>query len=107
MQLNCHGLFDRSDFNGCRYGVVTQARYTCANEETDPERTQMTFDLVRIGWPNTAAILALAIMPVVALTAREDQRPALAQFERTEAATICRTCPVIAAAGLMPEIIVE
>ena len=27
----------------------------------------MTFDLVRIGWPNTAAILALAIMPIVAL----------------------------------------
>ena len=29
----------------------------------------MTFDLVRIGWPNTAAILALAAtMPIVALT---------------------------------------
>ena len=27
----------------------------------------MTFDLVRMGWPNTAAILALAVMPIVAL----------------------------------------
>jgi hypothetical protein len=67
----------------------------------------MTFDLVRIGWPNTAAILALAIMPVVALTAGEDRRPASAQVERTEAATICQTCPVIAAAGLMPDIVFE
>ena len=28
----------------------------------------MTFDLIRVGWPNTAAILALAMMPMVALT---------------------------------------
>ena len=27
----------------------------------------MTFDLIRAGWPNTAAILALAMMPIVAL----------------------------------------
>ena len=27
----------------------------------------MTFELVRIGWPNTAAILALALLPVVAM----------------------------------------
>lgn len=27
----------------------------------------MTFDLIRAGWPNTAAILALALMPIVAL----------------------------------------
>ena len=67
----------------------------------------MTFDLVRIGWPNTAAILVLALMPVVTLTAREDQRPVPAQVERTEAATACRTCPVIATAGFMPEIVVE
>ena len=30
-------------------------------------RTPMTFDLICAGWPNTAAILALAMMPVVAL----------------------------------------
>ena len=28
----------------------------------------MTFELVRMGWPNTAAIVALAMMPIVALT---------------------------------------
>jgi len=27
----------------------------------------MTFELVRIGWPNTAAILALALIPMVSL----------------------------------------
>lgn len=29
----------------------------------------MTFELVRIGWPNTAAILALALLPVLAIAA--------------------------------------
>ena len=28
----------------------------------------MNFELVRIGWPNTAAILALALIPMVSLT---------------------------------------
>lgn len=28
----------------------------------------MTFELVRIGWPNSAAILALIMLPVVAMT---------------------------------------
>jgi hypothetical protein len=27
----------------------------------------MTFDFVRAGWPNTAAVAALAILPMVAL----------------------------------------
>jgi hypothetical protein len=30
-------------------------------------RVEMTFALVRLGWPNTAAILAWAITPLVAL----------------------------------------
>jgi hypothetical protein len=57
----------------------------------------MTFDLVRIGWPNTVAILALAVMPIMALTVVHERRPVAAQME---AAAICRTqteCPVIAA----------
>ena len=33
------------------------------------ERARMTFELVRIGWPNTAAVLALVLLPVVATTA--------------------------------------
>lgn len=28
----------------------------------------MTFNLVQLGWPNTAAIVALVVMPFVALT---------------------------------------
>jgi len=28
----------------------------------------MTFELVRIGWPNSAAVLALILLPVVAMT---------------------------------------
>jgi hypothetical protein len=30
---------------------------------------RMTFELVRIGWPNTGAILALALLPVLAAAA--------------------------------------
>jgi hypothetical protein len=30
-------------------------------------RREMNFELVRIGWPNTAAILALALMPMASL----------------------------------------
>jgi hypothetical protein len=50
----------------------------------------MTFELVHLGWPNTVTILALAIMPVVALTATADRRPVAVQFERIEAATTCQ-----------------
>ena len=51
----------------------------------------MTFELVRMGWPNTAAILALAIMPVVALTARD--RPAAAAQLQVEQAEACGNLP--------------
>ena len=50
----------------------------------------MTFDMVRLGLPNTAALVALAIMPVVALTMLTDPRPAAGQVEQSEPATICR-----------------
>jgi hypothetical protein len=58
----------------------------------------MNFELVRAGWPNTAAILMLAIMPIVALTGTNGQHPAAIQ--RTEAAAVClalEECAVIAA----------
>ena len=35
----------------------------------------MTFGLIRAGWPNAAAVLALAAMPIVAFTAEIDYRP--------------------------------
>jgi hypothetical protein len=62
----------------------------------------MTFDMVRLGLPNTAALVALAIMPVVALTTLADPRPAVRQAEQIEAATICRApmaCTEIAVAA--------
>jgi hypothetical protein len=51
----------------------------------------MTFELVRIGWPNSAAILALVLLPVVAMTGgigKPLSAPALAILKPT---TI--TCP--------------
>ena len=82
------------------------ARLDLCEQENRPERMVMTFDLVRIGWPNTVAILALAIMPIVALTTAAERRPVGAQIE---AAAICQTqteCPVMAAMAL-PETLLE
>ena len=62
----------------------------------------MTFDMIRLGLPNTAALVALAIMPVVALTTLADPRPAAGQVEQIDPATICRApvaCTEIAAAA--------
>jgi hypothetical protein len=69
----------------------------------------MTFGLVRLGWPNTAAILALAIMPIVALTMATDRRPAAAQAQQIGPAASCLSlaeCTVIAAAAA-PEFALE
>ena len=82
------------------------ARLDVNEQENRPERTAMTFDLVRIGWPNTVAILALAIMPIVALTTAAERRPMAVQIE---AAAICQTqteCPLMAAMAL-PETLLE
>jgi hypothetical protein len=51
----------------------------------------MTFELVRMGWPNTAAILILAVMPVIALAAPADLRPQAIQARQIEAAAVCPT----------------
>ena len=64
----------------------------------------MTFELVRWGWSNTAAIVALAAMPIVALTTVPDQRPT----QPSAAAAICLSaaeCAVTATAA--PEIAAE
>ena len=69
----------------------------------------MRFDLVRMGWPNTAAILALAIMPIMALTIATDQQPPAVQAEQAEPAAVCLTmaeCTVIAVAAA-PEAALE
>lgn len=61
----------------------------------------MTFGLVRLGWPNTAAILALAIMPIVALTTAPQRQLAPVAVVQIEPATICLTlveCTVVVTA---------
>jgi len=69
----------------------------------------MTLDLIRLGFPNTAAIVALAILPVVALATLTDPRPATRQVEQIESATICHApvaCAEIALAAA-PEFVSE
>jgi hypothetical protein len=62
----------------------------------------MTFDLMRIGFPNTAAILALAAIPFMTLATMAERQPANIVVEQTEAAANCLTpaaCSVILAAA--------
>ena len=35
----------------------------------------MTFDLVRLGWPNFAVVAALAVLPILSLATATDHRP--------------------------------
>jgi hypothetical protein len=61
----------------------------------------MTFNLVRIGWPNTAAILALAALPFMTLASAE-RAPAVIAVAPIEAAANCLTppaCSVLLAAA--------
>jgi hypothetical protein len=70
----------------------------------------MTLDLIRLGLPNTAALVAMAIMPVVALTTLTDPRPAAAQVEQVESVAICQApvrCAQIAIAAAEPEFVSE
>jgi hypothetical protein len=45
----------------------------------------MMFDLVRWGWPNTAAILALAALPFIALAMPASRAPATATIMSVDA----------------------
>jgi hypothetical protein len=67
----------------------------------------MTFDMIRFGLPNTAALVALAIMPIVALTTLGDPRRAAGPTEQIEAATICQTSCAQVAAIAAPELVLE
>jgi hypothetical protein len=69
----------------------------------------MTFDMIRLGLPNTAVLVALAIMPVVALTTLAGPRPAAGQVEQVEPATMCQApvaCEEIALAAA-PAVVLE
>jgi hypothetical protein len=61
----------------------------------------MTFEMVRMGWPNTGAIVALAIMPVVAL-ATMPQRNADTFEAQCEVATLCPPASAVLAT-LVPD----
>ena len=67
----------------------------------------MTFDMIRFGLPNTAALVALAIMPIVALATLSDPRPAAGPVEQAEAATICQASCTQMAAVAAPEFALE
>jgi hypothetical protein len=49
----------------------------------------MTFELVRLGWPNTAIILALASMPAVALSSASSSGIDTARVRPVETAAFC------------------
>jgi hypothetical protein len=69
----------------------------------------MTFNLVSIGWPNTAPILALAVMPMVALASGAGPRPYQARVQQIEPAAICLTlaeCPTTVASAA-PETVLD
>ena len=44
----------------------------------------MTFDMVRCGWPNTIAVLALALMPLIAVTLPAEKAAAPSLIEQTQ-----------------------
>lgn len=53
----------------------------------------MTFEMVRFGWPNSVAILALAVMPFVALALPAERRaaPAVTVTELADAGELTLT----------------
>ena len=53
----------------------------------------MTFEMVRMGWPNTAAIVVLAVMPIVSLATIGRQDVDTVQTLQREAATLCPSLP--------------
>ena len=60
--------------------AVTGLSHRCgrplASEKEILKGHKMTFNLVRIGWPNTAAILALAAIPFMTLATVAERQPA-------------------------------
>jgi hypothetical protein len=49
----------------------------------------MTFELVRMGWPNSAAIVALALLPAVAIAAGIGKPVSERELRAAKAATSC------------------
>jgi len=94
--------------------AVTGLSHRCgrplASEKEILKGHKMTFNLVRIGWPNTAAILALAAIPFMTLATVAERQPATLAVEQTEAAANCLTpsaCSVLFAAAADPQLTLE
>jgi hypothetical protein len=67
----------------------------------------MTFELVRAGLPNTAAILALAIMPIVMVTLGNERHPAAVQQLEAAAYHLIPAERAVIATFALPETIAE
>jgi len=44
----------------------------------------MIFDMVRCGWPNTVAVLALAVMPLIAMALPAEKAGSPRQIEQVD-----------------------
>jgi hypothetical protein len=58
-------------------------------QDAKTARMEMTFELVRLGWPNTAAILALAAMPAIAISSASSGGIEAARVRPVETAAFC------------------
>lgn len=63
----------------------------------------MTFELVRIGWPNTAAILALALIPIVSLANVIKHDAETSQFRPIATATFYSPDSAAVVTAILPE----
>ena len=70
-------------------------------------RRKMNFELVRIGWPNTAAILALALIPMASLTTVPNHGAEIVQVRSIDIAVFCPPDSAAIVATILPRIFTE
>ena len=67
----------------------------------------MTFELTRIGWPNTAAILCLALFPIVSLATVTGHRSETGRVRQIDTAICCPADSVAIVIADLPGIFLE
>jgi hypothetical protein len=67
----------------------------------------MILATIRLGWPNTAVIAALAMLPLVALMAPGDRPQATVQTDPIEPVAICQSLACATIATAAPETFAE
>lgn len=67
----------------------------------------MNFELVRIGWPNTAAILALAFMPMVSLATVTNHGAETVQVRSIDTAVFCSPDSAAIVTAILPRTFTE